>query len=331
MTIQKRIKIAMIGAGTHATNELFPSLNFINGIERVAVCDLKEDLAINIAKKFGFSKLYTNYEEMLEKEDLDGVIVCINAKAHPKVVEDCLNHEVDVLVEKPASIFPKESEKLFNLANKKKRFVMVEHQKRRASAYLKMMEIIKRKEFGEVVMIESKQHGYSYDSLFDCLIELQIHNIDILRAFGGEIKCIKAIQKKISDSRAAIALLLEFENGIIGTTHIGTEGNRGAYCERLEVVGSNGRGVFVENVRKLTYYEGNKAETWQADWMPFVRNSTLVLDGYIGNIKHFVECIRSRENPTPNIYDEMKTLEVIFDICEQLKIKPEWSVVVGER
>jgi len=327
----EKVRIAMIGAGTHATNALYSSLNFIDCIEKVAVCDLKEDLAKDTAKKFGFEKFYTDYPEMLEKETLHGVIVCIHAKAHPKVVEDCLNNGLDVLVEKPATVYPEESLKLSELAAKKQRFVMVEHQKRRASAYLKMMKIIKSKEFGETVMIESKQHGKLYDSLFNCLIELQIHNIDLLRAFGGDVKNVIAVQNKIGDERAAIALLLEFDSGAIGTTHIGTEGDSGAYCERLEVVGSNGRGVFVENVRKLTYYEGNKAETWQADWMPFVSNSTLTLDGYIGNIEHFLECIRTRESPTPSIYDEAKALEIIFEVCKQLKIKPEWSVVTSDR
>ena len=41
----------MIGAGTHAVNELYPSLNFIEGIERVAVCDLKKELAELEAKQ----------------------------------------------------------------------------------------------------------------------------------------------------------------------------------------------------------------------------------------------------------------------------------------
>lgn len=327
----KKIRIAMIGAGTHATNALFPGLNFISDIERVAVCDLKVDIAKEVSKRFGFLKYYTDYKEMLTEEKIDGVIVCINAKTHPQIVKGCLKFGVDVFVEKPASLTPNESYEMWKLSKKTGKIVMVDHQKRRATAYLKAMEIIKKEEFGEVVMIESKQHGYSYDSLFNCLMELQIHNIDLLRAFGGEIVKVKAVQKKIAHNRAAIALLVEFKNGVIGTTHIGTEGNRGAYCERFEVVGSNGRGVFVENAHKLTYYNENDAYVWEPDWMPHVRNDSLVLNGYVGNIKHFCECIRNRCEPSPNIYDEIKTIEVIFDICEQLGINSDWSAVVGER
>jgi len=326
-----KVRVAMIGAGTHATNALFPSLNFISDIEKVAVCDLRSDLAREVSKRFGFSKFYTDYKEMLTKEKVDGVIVCINAKAHPPVVKECLKLGTNVLVEKPASITPDESREILEVARKTGKFVMVDHQKRQATAYLKAMDIIRKEEFGDIVMIESKQHGYSYESLFNCLIELQIHNIDIIRAFGGEIVKVKAVQNKIAYNRAAIALLLEFKNGVVGTTHIGTEGGRGAYCEKLEIVGTNGRGVIVENVRKVTYYKENDAYVWQPDWMPHVRNATLVLDGYVGNIKHFCESIQTGKEPVPNIYDEMKTLEVIFDICEQLNIPPKWSAVVGER
>jgi predicted dehydrogenase len=329
----EKTRIGMIGAGTHATNMLFPSLNFLDDveIERVAVCDLREDLARNVAMKFGFPKAYKNYKKMLTSEKVDGVIICINAKEHPHVVRGCLELGVDVLVEKPASTTPEESREIWEVAKKNGRLVMVEHQKRRATAYLKALEIIKKEEFGEVAMIKSKQLGYSYDTLFNCLIELQIHNIDIMRAFGGEVVKVKASQKKISHNRAAIAAILEFESGAVGTVHIGTEGGRGSHCESLDVIGTNGCGVIVENVRKVTYYRDNDAYIWQPDWMPHLRNTSHVLDGYVDNIKHFCECIRDRREPVPNIYDEMKALEIIYEICAQLDIPTQWFMVMGEK
>jgi predicted dehydrogenase len=327
----KKIKIGTIGAGTHATNELYPSLNFLEDIERVAVCDIREEIAQKTSKNFGFEKYYTDYKKMFDSEMLDGVIICINAKEHPAAIKESLIHGVNVLVEKPAAIYPEQCKEILELSRKTGKFVMVEHQKRRATAYLKMMEIINKKEFGDIVMIESKQHGYSYDSLFNCLIELQIHNIDILRAFGGEVGKINAYQKKIAENRSAIILVLEFENGVIGTTHIGTEGNRGVYCERVEIVGTEGQGVFVENVRKVVHYKENDSYVWQPDWMPHVRNSTLRLDGYLGNMEHFIDCIKEGKEPVPDIYDEMKALEIIFETCRQLGAEPRWSMVVGEK
>ncbi|MCJ7690061.1 MAG: Gfo/Idh/MocA family oxidoreductase, partial [Clostridiaceae bacterium] len=145
----KKIRLAMIGAGTHSTNALYPCLNFIDNIERVAVCDIKEGLAKEIAVKFGFSKNYTDYRKMLETENIDGVIVCINAKEHPAITKECLKQGVDVFVEKPAAISPAECKDIVDLSKKTGKFVMVDHQKRRATVYLKMKEIISKKEFGD--------------------------------------------------------------------------------------------------------------------------------------------------------------------------------------
>lgn len=65
--------------------------------------------------------------------------------------------------------------------------------------------------------------------------------------------------------------------------------------------------------------------------MPHLRNSSLTLDGYMGNLNHFFDCIISRKEPSPSIYDEMKTLEIIFETCKQLGISTDWGVVIGEK
>lgn len=48
-----KTRLAFIGAGTHATNMLFPSLNYLDYVERVAVCDLDFERASFVAKRFG--------------------------------------------------------------------------------------------------------------------------------------------------------------------------------------------------------------------------------------------------------------------------------------
>ncbi|MDD5017975.1 MAG: Gfo/Idh/MocA family oxidoreductase [Eubacteriales bacterium] len=325
-----KTRLAFIGAGTHASNMLFPSLNYLDFIERAAVCDLDGDRAKFVAQRFGFAKTYTDYGDMLKEEELDGVVVCINAKAHPKVVRDCMNAGVDVFVEKPASIYPEDSKELWEMSKELKRIVMVDHQKRGSIAYRKAMDIIKQPDFGEVMMIEAKAHGYPYETFLTCLLEWHSHAVDIFRAFGGDIAEMKAMGKRIGDNRCAVALACTFENGIVGTANWGTEGNRGYFCERLEVVAPMG-GVIVENARKVIYYKENDSQVWESDWAPLSVNMTHILDGYVQNIKTFCEAVHSRIIPRPSLYDEWKNLEVLHEICDQLGFEKEWKVVIGER
>jgi len=329
--MENKIRIGMIGAGVHTTNMLYPSLESLDNIERVAVCDLKEERAQKAAKFYAFEKYYTDYRKMLERENLAGVIIGINAKVHPQVVIDSVERGVDVLVEKPAAIYVEDAIKIQEAAKKNKRIVMIDHQKRYSTAYSKAMNIVKSEEFGDIVMIEAKMHGRPYETLFNCLMEWQIHNIDIVRAFGGEVKNVHAVQNRLTKDRSAIAVLLEFENGIIGSLNWGTEGGFGTYCERVEIIGSKWRGVYVENVRKVVCYNGNEASIWEPDWQPIHRNFTHVLDGYVGIIKKFVECIERREEGRPNIYDEIKNLYVIHEIARQLRIPTDWRYTPSER
>ena len=207
-----KVRIGMIGAGVHATNMLYPCFEHLTDqIKRVAVCDLQEERAQKNVKLFGFDKAYTDYRQMIEKEHLDGVIICLNAKLHPPVVLDCLERGVDVLVEKPISITVEDAKRIEQTAKEQNRIVMVEHQKRCSKAYLKAMDFAKSEDFGEIVMIETKMHGRPYETLFNLFVEWHIHNMDLVLAFGGDVKTVKAVQKSLAPNRAAIAILLEFE------------------------------------------------------------------------------------------------------------------------
>ena len=179
-------------------------------------------------------------------------------------------------------------------------------------------------------MIEAKAHGYPYDTLLTCLLEWHSHAVDIFRAFGGDIVELKAMGKSVAKNRCAIGLVCKFENGVVGTANWGTEGNRGYFCERIEIVGAM-CGVIVENARKVTYYRENTSEVWESYWAPLSVNMTHVLDGYVDNIKAFCEGIHTRVAPKPSLYDEWKNIEILHEICDQLGFEKEWKVVIGER
>jgi predicted dehydrogenase len=331
-----RVRIGMIGAGVHATNMLYPSLDHLRGrIEKAAVCDLVEERAREAARHFGFLKTYTDYRRMLEEARLDGVIVCLNGRAHPPVVLDCLERGVDVLVEKPMAITVEEARAIEELAGREGRIVMVEHQKRYSKAYRLAMELVREPEFGALQMIECKMHGKPYDTLFNLFVEWHIHGIDLVRAFAGDIRAVTAAQRPIAANRAAIAVLLEFESGAVGTLNFGSEGGFGRFCERLELVGDNWRGVIVENARDVIayhhgtdeYYPRNTCREWRQDWLPTHANFTHDVDGYVGIIERFAGCILTREPGAPDARDERKALEAVYEILGQLGIPADWRYV----
>jgi len=74
----------------------------------VAVCDLDEGKARQMAFRNRVPNYYTNFSMMLEKEGLDAVYVLTNPQSHPSLSIQAMEAGCHVLVEKPMAITLKE-------------------------------------------------------------------------------------------------------------------------------------------------------------------------------------------------------------------------------
>src|ERR687888_140041 len=77
MTEQRKARLAFIGAGAFATHSIYPQVHLVPQIDLVAVCDIDRAKAERNARNFGARAVYTDLEEMLDREKPDGVF-CID-------------------------------------------------------------------------------------------------------------------------------------------------------------------------------------------------------------------------------------------------------------
>jgi UDP-N-acetylglucosamine 3-dehydrogenase len=327
--MDKDFRIAVIGAGIHAETNIFPSLanHLLAQVDKVAVCDLDQGKAQRMAAVCGCGKVYTDYRRMLEAERPEGAVICLNASLHPKVVIDCLEHGVPVLVEKAPAVTVEQARQMRDASKKTGKLVMIAHQKRHGTAYRKAKEIVSNaREFGRIVQIEAKMHGMPrFPNNFCCLMEWQIHNIDLVRWFGGDISSIKVQSQVHGENTAALVMALKFAGDAVGTLGWGTYGGPGPFAERLEVLGDQGKGVIVENAYDVTFYSESTGNQWRPDWNPNLGNQSQVLMGYVGEIQHFIECVRRGVAPFSSIEDGVKNLEALYEIARQMQVQPEWK------
>ena len=98
-----RVRFAAIGTGTRGCELLAASLA-IPGIECVAVCDLydsrHEAAQEAVQKQVPATR---NYREILDRNDVDAVIVAVADHQHRRVVVDACAAGKDVYCEKPMS------------------------------------------------------------------------------------------------------------------------------------------------------------------------------------------------------------------------------------
>lgn len=98
----KKYKVAIIGCGaifpTHAV-----SVTKSERCELVAVCDKIKEKADAAAEKYSCAS-YTDYIEMLDREEIDAVHICLPHFLHSTVAVECMKRKKHVLTEKPMDI-----------------------------------------------------------------------------------------------------------------------------------------------------------------------------------------------------------------------------------
>ena len=118
-----KIKIGVIGAGWWATENHIPHLLERSEVELTSVCKLEEDQLKFVKEKFGFKFASTNYKEMLQLSDLDGVIISSPHHAHFENAKAALEKKCHVMIEKPMTTNVKDAEILIELAKKYNKFL----------------------------------------------------------------------------------------------------------------------------------------------------------------------------------------------------------------
>src|ERR1700694_1790737 len=98
-----QVRFASIGTGTRGCELLAASLT-VPGIECVAVCDLydsRHEAAQEAVQKQ--AQATRNYKEILDRKDVDAVIVAVADHQHRRIVVDACAAGKDVYCEKPMS------------------------------------------------------------------------------------------------------------------------------------------------------------------------------------------------------------------------------------
>lgn len=146
------LKVGIIGCGGIANQKHLPSLSRIDDVELVAFCDIIEERAESSRNEYGTSesRVYTDYKEMLEKEDLDVVHVCTPNSSHAELSNASMEAGSHVMCEKPMAINSIEAESMFETMKKTGKKLSIGYQNRFKKDAQILQEICHNDELGEI-------------------------------------------------------------------------------------------------------------------------------------------------------------------------------------
>jgi predicted dehydrogenase len=147
-------KVAVIGLGGVAQLIHLPNLLKLNNVQVSSVAEINKNRLNTIADKFNVKERFTDYKELLAKDDCEAVIIATPTSTHKDVALDCLKAGKNLLVEKPLARSYEEAKVILASANKFKKKLMVGMNLRFRPDAMLLRSLISSGEIGEPFYIK---------------------------------------------------------------------------------------------------------------------------------------------------------------------------------
>lgn len=307
------VNVGVVGAGYWGRNLL---RNFQDLGALAAICE-SDPGNPNLAPYAG-TKVYADYGELLSDDSVQAVALATPAALHSAMAKKALDAGKDVYVEKPLALTVREGRELVELAEKKKRIVMVGHILQYHPAVIRLKELITSGELGKIQYIYSNRLNIGkLRTEENILWSFAPHDISvILMLLGEEPVKVSAMGGDYLNAGIYDTTLtsLEFKDGVKG--HIFVSWLHPYKEQKLIVVGSRAMAVFDDVSReKLLLYphtiewtEGKVPVAHKADSrvIPIAPAEPLKEE-----LKHFLECIRAGKRPKTDGLEGLRVLKIL--------------------
>ncbi|HDH07044.1 MAG TPA: Gfo/Idh/MocA family oxidoreductase, partial [Thermoproteales archaeon] len=286
----------------------------------VAICDIDEKRLKEIGEKYSINSRYINYEEMLEKEDLDGVIIATPPKYHLDPTIKALKKGLYVLLEKPMAENLETAEKIYSTAAGTNR-LMVGFSLRFHSIFRRIKELIDNGTIGQPLLqwhvalgkVPSTSWIGKKEISGGMVNEHAVHVIYVFYWYAGKPTRIYSeyftFNPNITIEDNA-SFTLQHENAI--STMIISWASTHPW-RKWGVVGSEGTATVESYLGGPLTVSTRRGEKFTEDY------KIEVDEMYIRELEHFISCIKHRRKPVVNEEDGIIIQQIVDAIYRSSK------------
>ena len=294
-----QVNVALVGAGNFGVSVLLKELSRTSAHVNCVV-SANGLSAARAARKFGVPRTTTDTMSLLDDDSVNTVFIATRPNLHAEMVCDFLRAGKHVFVEKPLALTQEE------LTNVREQFAQVSGQQlmvgfnRRFSPHaVKMSELLMGRSdpiCADILVnaghLPASHWAHDPQVGGGRIISEGCHWIDLLRFLVGcPVVRVQATTARRGPSGERLSdhasMMLEFEDGSIGTLHYLANGHHAFPKERMTVF-CGGQVLELDNFRKLT----------GRGWPSFRRNRLLRQDkGHRSEVNQFVDRIATGGQP----------------------------------
>jgi len=313
-----KVRVGVIGVGYlgqfHAEK-----YSRMDNVQLMGVVDVDRVLAEEVAARFD-TRAFTDYKDLFGH--VDAVSIVVPTEDHFSVAAKCLNHDLDVLIEKPMTATLEQADDLIKIAESRGLIMQIGHLERFNPAVIALKDIVRSPMF-----IEAHRLSIYKDRSTDVsvVLDLMIHDIDIImNIVQSGIRSIHAAGAPVICEHADIAnVRLEFESGCVANvtaSRISTKNQRKIRMFQKDAY------VSVDfTTREITIIR--RDESISDDLIPGMdirQRSFSKSDALEDELASYIQAVSTRQNPVVSGNAGRKALEVALSITDQINtaIKP---------
>ncbi len=333
----KTFKVGIVGCGNIFPMHAYP-VNALDNTVIKAVCDIKEDRAMEKAKVFNCHS-YVDYKEMIEKEDLDVIHICTPHYLHPPIMLYAAKAGLHVMTEKPMSIDFKDAKAMVEAAKENNVTLGVIFQNRYNPGSVLIKQTLASGELGNIISGKCSVTWDRSDSYYTnsdwkgtwdkegggVIIDQAIHTLDLMRWFvDSDLDYVDAnISNRaheiieVEDSAEGV---IKFKNGVITSFHAINYYGYDApveielYCEKgivkLQADTSiirfnNGKEIKTKNNPNEIFSYGDVKTYWGVS--------------HVKQINNYYQSLTDNKNPAITGEEAMKTQKMVCAIYDSGK------------
>lgn len=346
--MEDKINAGLIGLGKMGMLHL-GILNASNGVKVKAIAESQGFIKRVIKNILPASNIYDNYEDMLDKEDLDFVYITTPTSLHVTMAKSCMEREINFFVEKPLGVSGKECESLItitgNMANQKQAINMVGYCKHFIDTFIKAKEILDSGVLGDLTYLTShmyvsqlfsKGSGWRYKkeaSGGGVLNILATHLIDALLWLFGDVNSVNSNIKSYYSEEVEdfVHSYLIFKSGLEGYLDASWS-IRNYRLPEIKIEVQSAKGMLVVTEDYVKYFLDAKDKFYVFYKQDLYNGVEIDVGGpeYTREDKYFIECVKTHTHTELDILHGYKVQCVTDAIYKSANKKDAVSVSYRE-
>ena len=248
---EQKIRIGIVGLGNHMEENILPSLKLITGLEFVFCSCTSIEKAELKAWEHNFQMGTVDWKSMLSKQFIDAVIVSGPPQLHTMVAAHAIANGIHVFTEKPLSINPEDSDRLYHLLQGNPEVITSVGFNFIHTKLHSLVEGLKE----EASLIKLKMHSskpssplWGGESIAESFIyAVGIHGISILVNLFGEHEQVNANLIPIGENMFSMLVTVRFMNKKVAVLDFGNYSSR--FVNEIELVTNTKRKMFIDTIK----------------------------------------------------------------------------------